>query len=259
MRERDFAPIADSLRENVSEFYRQRGESLADPAGLNTLETNSGYVERRAQPLLDMLFQHSGLDSIEGMRVLDLGCGFGALSVFFAARGAVVTGIDPNELRLSVGKSVAAEYGLTVGFHRGRMQSLELPDRSFDLVVENNSLCYVVPREERHAALCETWRVLRPGGLLIVRNPNRWHPVDQFSRLPLVQLLPPQRATPVAERLGRHRSSVRLTSPLEAAREMRAAGFSAVKQVASPSSRWPTLLKPFARYQHLIAQRPPGE
>ena len=255
----EFAPIADSLREKVTEFYRQRGESLTDSAGLNTLETNSGYVERRAQPLLEIFFRCSGLDSIEGMRVLDVGCGFGALSVFFAARGAVVTGIDPNEARLSVGKSVAAAYGLPVDFRRGRMQSLELPDRSFDLAVDNNSLCYVVPRPQRHAALRETWRVLRPGGSLIVRNPNRWTPMDQFSGLPLVQLLPPQEATRVAEKLGRTRSTVRLTSPLEASREMRAAGFTGVKPAASPTSRWPMLLRPFARYQHLIGRRPPEE
>ena len=44
-------------------------------------------------------------------------------------------------------------------------------------------------------ALRETHRVLRPGGSLIVRNPNRWHPLDQFTGLPLLQLLPPHQAT----------------------------------------------------------------
>jgi SAM-dependent methyltransferase len=135
------------------------------------------------------------------------------------------------------------------------MQALELPDQSHDLVVDNNSLCYVVPRDERRAALRETRRVLRPGGFLLVRNPNRWNPRDQFSRLPLVQLLPPRQATRAAELLGRKRSNVRLTSPIAAVREMRAAGFTAVEHVASPSSRRPMLMKPFARYQHLIAER----
>jgi ubiquinone/menaquinone biosynthesis C-methylase UbiE len=253
---RDFGAVADSLRSSVIDFYERQGETLTDPAGLNTLETNSGLVERRARPLLQMLFRHSRLESIEGLRLLDLGCGFGALSAYFATQGAQVTGIDPNESRLSVGRSVAAKYGLSMEFRRGRMQALDLPDRSFDLAVQNNSLCYIVSPEERRAALSETFRVLRPGGFLISRNPNRWNPLDQFTGLPMIQLLPPGQATRMAEMLGRKRSMVRLTSPLEAARELHAAGFTGIKNVGSPASRWRSALRGVARYQHFIAERP---
>jgi ubiquinone/menaquinone biosynthesis C-methylase UbiE len=252
----DFGPIADSLRKSVIEFYDQRGETLTDPAGLNTLETNSGFVERRGRPLLEMLIRHSRLESIEGLRLLDLGCGFGALAAYFASQGAQVTGIDPNESRLSVGMSVAAQHDLPVEFGPGVMQALDLPDRSFDLAVQNNSLCYIIPREERRAALSETIRVLRPGGILITRNPNRWSPLDQFTRIPIIQLLPPGQATQAAEVLGRKRSMVRLTSPPEAARELRAAGFVNVKHVDSRASGWRSALRSVARYQHFIAERP---
>jgi ubiquinone/menaquinone biosynthesis C-methylase UbiE len=251
----DFAPVAESLRRSVLSFYAERGETLDGAAGANTLETNSGYVERRASPLLELLFRASGR-SLEGLQVLDLGCGFGALSLYFAARGGLVTGIDPVEDRLGVGRDVAAEHQLSAGFERGTMQDLQLPDATFDVAVQNNSLCYVVSREDRDRALRETLRVLRPGGYLVVRNPNRWHPLDQFTGLPLLQLLPPDRATRVAERVGRARSTVRLASPPEALRELRRAGFSEVAHVISPASRWPEFTKSFARYQHLIARRP---
>lgn len=256
MSTRDFNPIAESLRREVLAFYRERGEEISGPAGLNTLETNSGFVERRGEPLLEILHEQGELDSIAGLRLLDLGCGFGALSAFFAARGATVMGVDLKEDRLEVGRKVTAEQGLDVHFQAGRMQNLDLPDESFDVVVENNSLCYVVPREDRRAVLSESLRVLRPGGRLVIRNPNRWSARDQFTGLPLIQLLPPREAVAVSGRLGRDRSLVRLTSGPEAVRELRRAGFEQVHNVSPPQRTWPSFMRPVARYQHLIARRP---
>jgi 2-polyprenyl-3-methyl-5-hydroxy-6-metoxy-1,4-benzoquinol methylase len=256
MSTRDFTPIADSLRSTVLDFYAERGESLDGPAGVNTLETNSGFVERRATPLLQTLAQITGRDSIEGLRLIDLGCGFGALAVFFASQGATVTGIDPIADRLEVGRAVAAEHGLPVEFSPGRMEELDFADESFDLAIQNNSLCYITDREGRRSALAETARVLRPGGFVVIRNPNRWHPRDQFTGLPLITLLPPHAATRLAARLGRPRSEVRLVSPLEGKRELRRAGFTDVTLAASPASRWPEFMKPIARYQHLVARKP---
>jgi ubiquinone/menaquinone biosynthesis C-methylase UbiE len=254
--ERDFTPIADSLRSSVLSFYEERGESLDGAAGTNTLETNSGYVERRATPLLETLRRVTGRDSIEGQRVIDMGCGFGALAVFFGRQGADVTGIDPIADRLEVGRAVAAEYDLPVEFSQGRMEKLDFADESFDLAIQNNSLCYITDREGRRSALEETVRVLKPGGFVVIRNPNRWHPRDQFTGLPLITLLPAETATRLAGRLGRPRSEVRLVSPLEAKRELRRAGFTDVTLAASPASRWPEFMKPIARYQHLVARRP---
>jgi ubiquinone/menaquinone biosynthesis C-methylase UbiE len=256
MTTRDFTPIADSLRTNVLSFYEDRGESLDGAAGVNTLETNSGYVERRATPLLETLRQVTGRDSIVGQRLIDLGCGFGALAVFFAGQGAIVTGIDPIADRLQVGRAVAAEHDLPVEFSQGRMEELEFADESFDLAIQNNSLCYITDREGRRSALEETLRVLKPGGYVVIRNPNRWHPRDQFTGLPLISLLPAETATKLSARLGRPRSEVRLVSPLEAKRELRRAGFTDVILAASPASRWPEFMKPIARYQHLVARRP---
>ena len=256
MSERDFSPIADSLRRQVLSFYEQRGEGLSDAAGLNTLETNSGYVERRGAPLLQMLRAQGGPESIAGLDLLDIGCGFGGLGAYFAAQGARVTAVDPTPERFEVGRAVAAEHGLALEFRQAWMQKLELPDAGFDLAIANNSYCYVVDRDDRRAALEEALRVLRPGGFLVMRNPNRWHPRDQFTNLPLVQLLPPDRANRLAGRLGRGRSKVRLTSPGEAVREMRAAGFDQVAHVSPPERDWPAPLKPFARYQHLVSRRP---
>lgn len=251
-----FVPIADSLRRAVITYYRERGEPLSDEASLSTLETNSGWVERRGRPLLQMVGAHGGPGSIGGLELIDLGCGFGGLSAYFAAQGARVTALDPSEDRFEVGRAVAAEHELPVEFVRGWMESVELPEASFDLAVANNSLCYIVDPEKREAALRGALRVLRPGGVLIMRNPNRWNLMDQFTGLPLLQLLPPERAVAVAARLGRRRSLVRLTSPPAGTRELRAAGFADVASISPPGDALHAATRPLARYQHLIGRRP---
>ncbi len=247
--------IAHSLREAVVAFYAVRGETLDHAAGRLTLETNSSLVERRARPLVDLALEQTGLESLQGFRVADLGCGFGALSVYFACQGARVTGLDPNGRRLEVGRAVAAGHGLDVEFIPGRMQSTELPDGAFDLVVMNNSLCYIVKRADRRAALAASLRILRPGGLIITRNPNRLHPRDQFSGLPLVQLLPPGMAGVVTQALGRGRSEVRLTSTQKAKREFRRAGFTEVSNARLRERGMPALER-WARYHHIAAAKP---
>jgi SAM-dependent methyltransferase len=255
----DFTPIADDLRAAVADFYRQRGTPLSDPGVAARLEAHSELVERRAQPLLEILCRRAGLTSIEGMSVLEVGCGFGSLSLFFAACGARVVGVEPKPAPLSVGRAVAAGHRLAVEFRCGQLKELEMPEFSFDVALLDNSLPYVIRRDKRLRLLRETKRVLRPGGRLIVRSVNRWHPRDAFSGLPLIQLLPPRYASQISKRFGRRRPRVRVTSPPDAAREIRRAGFTAVQHVAFPSSRWPALMKPVARYQHLLAERPASD
>ncbi len=252
-----FGSIVPSLREEVLGWYERHGQRLEGEAGRSTLETNSGYVERRGVPLLAMLGERLGGRSLEGVSLIDLGCGFGALSAFFAAHGARVTGVDPNVARFEVGTAVARRHGLAIRFVAGRMEGLPFPDGAFDLAVQNNSLCYLTGRRQRALALAETLRVLRPGGVLIGRNPNRWHPLDQFTGLPLVHLLPPAPSTALSARLGHERSLAVAVSPLRLRRELRRAGFDEVVLHGFVSSSRPDALKLVARYHHLSARRPP--
>lgn len=248
--------MANTLRVAVIEYYRRTGERLDPPAWLNTLETNSGHVVRRGGPMVEMLCDRTGLASLHGLRLLDAGCGFGALAVYFAARGAEVVGIDPSSRRLDVGREAAAAHGLPVTLLRGRMEALEFPDRSFDVVVMNNSLCYVVERQARAAAIREARRVLRPGGRLLIRNPSRLVLRDQFSGLPLIHLLPPAAARRVFATVGRDRSHVRMRTAGGARRELRRGGFAEVELLRSPASRVPFGLHRLAHYQHVIGVRP---
>ena len=253
----DFAPIAASLERAITDFYRARGDSLSTPAARTTLAINSTLVEGRGGPLVKTLCERLERESLEGVRVADLGCGFGALALLFAAHGAEVTAIDPNEERFSVGRQVADQHGLGVGFLRGRMERLQLAEASFDAALQNNSFCYIVDRGRRAEALVGVRRTLRPGGWLITRDPNRAHPIDQFTGLPIIHLLPPRQARPLARWLRRKRSFVRLTTPWAARRELHRAGFDEVRQLGFLDGSRPDALKVVARYHQFVARRPP--
>ncbi len=246
-----FAAIAQELRGEVTEYYERRSERIDTPGGLVTLDTNSILAARRGRLLLRLLAEQ-GAGAIAGRSVLDLGAGFGALALYYAHLGAEVVAVDPNEQRLQVAVTIAARRDLTVTAVIAHAQALPLAEASIDLVVANNSLCYIVEPRDRLLALREIRRVLRPSGWLVIRNPNRLHPRDQFTGLPLLPLLSPSLAQRVASARGRHRSDVRLHSPGGAVRVLRRAGFSEVSWQPHPGRHRAAR---FAAYHHVIARR----
>jgi ubiquinone/menaquinone biosynthesis C-methylase UbiE len=248
--------LADTLREEMRAFYERRGESLDTPAARATLDTNSTHVARRAAPLWAMLARRAG-GTLEGAELVDLGAGFGSMAVWFAAAGARVTAVDVNAERFEVCVAVALRHGFALETVQSRMERLDLPDASYDAAVLSNSICYLVDRDARAAALAETLRVLRPGGALVIRDANRWYPIDQHTGLPFLQMLPADRAERVARLVGRTRSRVRLASPAAARQELRAAGFHGVEH-ERPAGLGRRAVAPFARYYHLTAVRPPA-
>jgi SAM-dependent methyltransferase len=247
-----FAAIVGDLRDHIIEYYERRGEQLCTPAGLLTLDTNSVLAAGRARLLLRLLAEQ-GAEPVAGRRVLDLGAGFGALALYCAHLDAEVIAVDPNEERMKVALEIARRRHLSLRAVAAHAQALPFPDESFDLVIANNSLCYIVEESTHRAALEEILRVLRPGGWVAMRNPNRLHLRDQFTGLPLLSLLPLSLVRRVTRSLDTHRSDVRLRSPGASVRQVRRAGFSQACWRAQPGRRVGAM---FAGYHHVIARRP---
>lgn len=118
-----------------------------------------------------------------------------------------LTALDLSSVMLGVARGRAEAIGRRVDLTVGDAQALDFPDASFDTVVCTLGLC-TIPDERR--AVQEAWRVLRPGGTLLlvdhVRS-NRWA-VRLGQRLldPLARLLVSdhllRRPLPIVEEVG---------------------------------------------------------
>jgi tellurite methyltransferase len=97
-----------------------------------------------------------------GAAVLDLGCGEGRDSVFFAELGATVTGVDLSGAGLDKARRLARGRGVRVRWIEGSMTSA-LPAGAFDLIYSCGTLHYV-SREERGHLFPRLAAMTRPGG-----------------------------------------------------------------------------------------------
>ncbi len=98
-----------------------------------------------------------------GDYVLDLGCGEGRDSVFFAERGAVVWGVDLSAAGLEKAQRLARKRGVRVRFIQAAVDEEVLPAGPFHLVYSCGSLHYV-SRRRRAALFARLRAVTRPGG-----------------------------------------------------------------------------------------------
>lgn len=103
----------------------------------------------------------------KGMKVLDVGCGIGGPSRFFADEyGCLVTGIDLTPEFVRTAKLLSELVGLQdrTNFIEGNALALPLPDASFDRVITQHVQMNIAEKEKFYQ---EISRVLKPGGIFI--------------------------------------------------------------------------------------------
>ncbi|HEV2344808.1 MAG TPA: methyltransferase domain-containing protein [Actinocrinis sp.] len=120
------------------------------------------------------------LDLPAGSEVLDAGCGVGDVARAMASRfGLRVTGIDILDFNLAEAIARSDKLGLRerTRFQWGDYHDLEFADESFDGVYTMETFVHSAEPEK---ALSEFFRVLRPGGRLVMFEYSRT-PEDQLS------------------------------------------------------------------------------
>jgi len=113
------------------------------------------------------------MGNLDGVRLLDVGCGRGELLRYAAEHGAIPTGLDYSMDALKL--AVPILDGTNASLLRANVRQLPFADGTFDLMVALDLVEHLHPHE-LDAMLREAYRLLAPGGRLIVHTmPNLWY------------------------------------------------------------------------------------
>ncbi|MBH0237355.1 bifunctional 2-polyprenyl-6-hydroxyphenol methylase/3-demethylubiquinol 3-O-methyltransferase UbiG [Methylobrevis albus] len=112
----------------------------------------------------------AGLRSLEGLSVIDIGCGGGLLAEPLARLGATVTGIDPSEVNIEVARLHAAQSELSIDYRAVTAEALAAEGAAFDVVLAMEVVEHVA---DVPAFLEVSASMVKPGGLMVVATINR--------------------------------------------------------------------------------------
>lgn len=168
------------------DFAAERFSNI--PAEAAKLGKETRYSLGYEEPTLDYMRLRSANTTcaffrdrvLENSRILDCGCGPGSVTVGLAqwAPAGETVGIDLNPVQLGAGRALADRLGVkNVGFQQGDVFNLPFENASFDILF-SQAVLFHVPDHDK--VLAEFKRVLRPGGLIALRDPI----VDSVVRWP---------------------------------------------------------------------------
>jgi tellurite methyltransferase len=107
-----------------------------------------------------------------GNRILDVGCGSGRNLVYLLREGYEVYAVDSDRRAIDAVRRLAAKLAPALPPDNFRLESIEemsFPNGFANFVISSAVLHFARDDDHFHAMLRETWRVLKPGGILFCR------------------------------------------------------------------------------------------
>lgn len=152
--------------------------------------------EKGADTIQYFLNAFSAEEMFQGKEVLDLGCGAGGKSLYYASLGAKkVTGMDIVPSYKEESEKLAKELNLEDKFQfiLGSASESGLPDESFDTIIMNDFMEHISQPEK---VLTESRRLLKKGGRIYLNFPPYYHPfgahLSDVVNMPWVHMFFPE-------------------------------------------------------------------
>lgn len=130
--------------------------------------TRLAYIKER-------IAAHFGRDAtparaLEGLRLLDIGCGAGLVSEPLARMGATMTGIDPSPEIVATARLHAEESGLGIDYRATTAETLAEAGETFDAVLILEVVEHV---NDVGQFVATVGQLVRPGGIVVASTINR--------------------------------------------------------------------------------------
>jgi len=160
------------LRDRETEFHDEwaRSVPLEKIAVREAFESPAAFENR---------FILKQIGSLRGLRLLDIGCGLGESSVYFALQGAQVTATDLSPAMVECAVNLGKFHGVTIEGIVSAAEFLNVPDGCFDIVYIANAIHHV---PDRKALFEQMRRALKPGGRFFSFDPIAYNPVINLYR-----------------------------------------------------------------------------
>lgn len=164
------------MREEIFEKEKQFHDQWASTIDVEGIKVRD-YFEACTAPENRFILRHMG--DIRGKKLLDLGCGAGENSVYFAKKGALCVASDYSPGMVEVALQLAAANDVEIQGRTMNAIALDCPDNTFDFVYASNLLHHL---PDPHAAILEMYRVLKPGGKACFWDPLKHNPIINVYR-----------------------------------------------------------------------------
>ncbi|MFH1871218.1 MAG: class I SAM-dependent methyltransferase [Pseudomonadota bacterium] len=169
-----FGDIGDGSAQSWAERdFHDAWASQEDVEGIDVQQMNEACTAPEMRYIVERL------GDLRGKRLLDVGCGLGEASVYFAIRGAKVTATDLSPGMLDAASRLATANGVRIRTHLSAAESLQLPvDEVFDVIYAGNLLHHVDIPATLERLSCR----LAPQGVFVSWDPLAYNPVINVYR-----------------------------------------------------------------------------
>lgn len=200
-------PIPSSeLRHELEQAIRSHSASLAShykehfESWLQWRIHQEDYQERAMKTLA------LAVDYQKSVHMLDVGCGLGGYVVAARKLGYEACGLDADDAYVQIAQLRARLHGMPADiFTHAFAESLPFPNEQFDLVHSHDMLEHCQNPEQ---SLREMYRVLKPGGLVLMTFINRYAFQDPHYHLPGINWLPRKLGAWIARTVTKKNNSV---------------------------------------------------
>ena len=169
--------MSDAAQSTIDQAEVDRFSAMAsewwDPTG--KFRPLHKFNPVRLTYIRDRVCAHYGRDPksatpLDGLRVLDIGCGGGLLSEPLTRMGAAVVGADASQTNIEIARIHAAQSGLEIDYRAVAAEDLAADGETFDIILNMEVVEHVADVD---FFLSSCAGMVRPGGLMFVATINR--------------------------------------------------------------------------------------